>query len=71
MKVQISIVGMPSGHRGGVPWPQGWPPPATGDNIAVDGQLLTVKSVTWYPEGDRDGDSPLVPPPLVYVVAGP
>lgn len=65
-RIDISVVGLESGHRGSVDWPAGWPIPDRDDTISWGGMYLRVRSVTWYPEGDNTTREP-----FVYVVVGP
>lgn len=44
-----------------VDWPEGWPPPATGDYVAsAEGIPLLVRHVSWYPHGGETTKEPFV-----------
>jgi hypothetical protein len=43
-------------------WPAGWPVPRIGDEVRLGAIDLTVRHVTWYPNGEDGSD------PFVYVV---
>lgn len=54
-------------HPLDVQWPEGWPVPPVGARFDLPGvePLLEVRSVTWYPQGDR-----AMPDPFVLLVLG-
>lgn len=69
MKVNVRLVGMKLRDRH-VEWREDWPPPRVGEPVyLLDGEALQVRSVAWYPEGDRE-DHPIMREPFVHVVVG-
>jgi hypothetical protein len=61
--VKIRIVGFTDWTP--ITWPDGWPPPREGEPVHVGDNVLYVRTVAWYPQGDK------TPEPFVYVVLGP
>lgn len=67
MKIIATLTGINDLRREPLDWPQGWPVPREGESVDMGvAGLLSVRSVVWYPEGNRDS-----PEPFVYLVIGP
>lgn len=72
MNIEVSVI-PPSGYHGSpIVWPDGWPVPPKGGEIAIPGQLgeaayLYVIDVTYFPRGSAHSDNE----PFVHIILGP
>jgi hypothetical protein len=71
LRVIVRTVGMSPSPA--ISWPGGWPPPIEGQTLNLrSGEIVHVRTVSWYPEGpDEGGDPTAQGEPYVYVVVGP
>lgn len=72
MRIVVDLVGLVD-HRRTLEWPEGWPLPAIGDPVYLNGlsQTMYVRTISWHPEGElNDEFSDQFSTPYVYIVIG-
>jgi len=55
-------------------WPEGWPIPPVGAEVAIGEEVMVVKRVQWHPLGDSENVEEAkagVDDPFVWIVVGP